>query len=382
MAALPDYDQLKSAIERQFWPIVKYATPEIKNQLLEIQKEEAEEAGLDIEQFHKREESGSWINFLDDVRDQQNEPEEVSKRLINLENLFQDDQETLEKLKKGEIEDSADFELIKQTGIINLLAEQDLGSYTRLSEAAEHFGVKSWQLIEYIESLRDDLGILPHYYNQIIQIDYNQQATASAPLAATDVNTTTIENTTFDPSQNTKTSTQPAAKSYLIPTLLSGIGLLLMILITVIIKEKATVGETQEKSPINKSFTSNQADQNMLDSPKKQESNLHSKAPLVTLNKIEKKFNCRFPRNESNDEFGVCKVIKRTNANNHIVYDVYPHFENLNKFAVVLWNNNTAEFFYEGKRYEATTSDLKDKFVEINANNSDYRFSFIPSPRS
>ena len=342
MAALPDYDQLKSAIERQFWPIVKYATPEIKNQLLEIQKEEAEEAGLNIEQFHKREESGSWINFLDDVRDQQNEPEEVSKRLINLENLFQDDQETLEKLKKGEIEDSADFELIKQTGIINLLAEQDLGSYTRLSEAAEHFGVKSWQLIEYIESLRDDLGILPHYYNQIIQINYNQQATASAPLAATDVNTTTIENTTFDPSQNTKTSTQPAAKSYLIPTLLSGIGLLLMILITVILKEKATVGETQEKSSINKSFTSNQAAQNMLESPKKQESNLISKAPLVALNKIEKKFNCRFPRNESSDEFGTCKVVKRMNANNHIVYDVYPHLENLNKFAVVLWNNNTA----------------------------------------
>lgn len=384
MASLPDYDQLKSAIERQmFWPTHRYAPNENTNSLLEEEKEEAKEAGLSIEEFREREESGSWIFFLNEVRDQQNEPEEVSKRLINLENAFQGegDQETLEILRENEIEQSADFELIKQTGMIDLLAEQDISNYSKLSEAAEHFGIKSWQLIEYIESLRDDLVIPPHYYNQNIQNDYNEQATESAPIPVTDANTNIIENTVFDPSQNPKIHAQSSGKPYLIPALLSGIGLLLIILIAVILKGKATVGKTQEKSSINKSFTSNQATQNMLGSPKKQGLNSTSTAPLVTLNQIEKKFNCRFPRNESNDEFGTCKVVKRTNANNHIVYDVYPHFENLNKFAVVLWNNNTAEFFYEGKRYEATTSDLKDKFIEINANNSDYKFSFIPSPR-
>lgn len=385
MASLPDYDSLKSAIERQMdWPILRYAPNENTNRLLEIEKEEAKEAGLSIEQFREREESGSWIFFLNEVRDQQNEPEEVSKRLTILENTFQGegDQETLEILKESEIEQSADFELIKQTGLIDLLAEQDLSHYSKLSEAAEHFGIKSWQLIEYIESLRDDLGIPPHYYNQNIQNDHNQQATESAPIPVTDPNTTTIDNTVFDPSHNPIANVQSSEKSYLIPALLSGIGILLIILIAVSLKEKTTVDETQEKSSINKNSSSNQMAQNTLDSPNKREPNSTSTSPSATLNQIEKKSNCRFPGDESNDGYGICKVVKRTNANNHIVYDVYPHFEYLNKFAVVLWDNNTAEFFYEGKRHEANTSNLSNQFISITATNTDYSFSFVPKPHN
>ena len=379
MAPLPDYDQLRSSIARQFWPIIIPATPEIKNQLLETEKKEAEEAGLTVDQFRERQESGSWISFLDEVRHQQNTPDEVSKRLASLENTFQDDQETLRKRKEGEIEDSADYELIKQTDLIDLLAEQDLSHYSKLSEAAEHFGVKSWQLIEYIERLREDLGILPHYYNQNIN---EQQAASTKPIILSDDKSTTINNTVFDPSQNPTANVQSSEKPYLIPALLSGIGILLIILIAVSLKEKTTVNETQEKSSINKNSSSNQIAQNTLDKPNKREPNSTSTSPSATLNQIEKKSNCRFPGNESNDGYGICKVVKRTNANNHIVYDVYPHFENLNKFAVVLWDNNTAEFFYEGKRYEANTSNLSNQFISITATNTDYSFSFVPKPHN
>lgn len=381
MAPLPDYDQLKSIISEHWDPGYPASTINDK-EVIELIALSAEEANLSFEEYLLREATANWSAWLDRVRTQYNTPTKLSSRLSEIEKEFSDSEEVKACLIESTIDESKNYKYLLDTGIIDLLAEPDLSSYPCLNEVAEKLRVKSWQLTEYIERLRDDLGILPLHYAQNRQADKSQQAIATRPTPGTDTNTTIIDHTTFDPSQSPITHTQPSKKSYLIPALLSGIGLLLIILITVILKEKISVSETHEKSSINKNFTSNQAAQNMLDSPKKRERNITSTAPLLSLNQIEKKPNCRFPKNESSDEFGTCKVVKRTNANNHIVYDVYPHFENLNKFAVVLWNNNTAEFFYEGERYEATTSDLEDKFIQINANDSDYKFSFIPTPHS
>jgi len=115
---------------------------------------------------------------------------------------------------------------------------------------------------------------------------------------------------------------------------------------------------------------------------------VNSSYPQASLNPVISKPNCGFINQDSRYNFGTCKVVRRVNANRHIVYDIYPHVDSLNKFAVVLWDDNTSEFFYEGKKYESTTTKfdnqftrLDDKFIEITANKSNYKFTFIPESR-
>ena len=141
-------------------------------------------------------------------------------------------------------------------------------------------------------------------------------------------------------------------------------------------------GENQKSKSIEKGLSIGREAPTALPVPDKADSILKPTQSIAPTKNITNKSNCRFPENGTNGELRICKVVKRVNANNHIVYDVYPPFDDLNKFAIVLWNNDTAEFFYEGTRYEATTSALINQFIKITATNADYSFSFIPKPHN
>ena len=69
----------------------------------------------------------------------------------------------------------------------------------------------------------------------------------------------------------------------------------------------------------------------------------------------------------------VCDIIKRTNANGHTVFDIHwPHM----KITVVLWDDNTAEVFFQEQRFMAEwhVDDANDVVVDVEG--QDYRFAF------
>ena len=339
MSSLPDYNTLKSAITT-CWDRSKI--------------------------------NNNWITFLDSIPKADNTP--GAKGDGDSEGTQDNNQDLLT--------------FIANTGLVEILSEADIHASDLLSKTADRLGVKSWQLSEYVEQLKEELGLTSDQYIRYEKAESpevsqtpEQAASGLSSTSALDAPAESLAPTTIDPAKLPQNHAQPKTQS-LVPLLLSGIGILLLILIAVSLKEKTTNDATQEISSINKNSSSNEIAQNTLTSPNKREPNSTSTSTSATLNQTEKRFNCRFPTDESNYEYGICKVIKRTNANNHVVYDVYPDFVNLNKFAVVLWDNNTAEFFYEGERYEANTSNLNNQFISITGINTDYSFSFIPKPHN
>lgn len=252
MAPLPDYDQLKSAISRH-WNAGYPASTLADKDIVELCTAEAEEQNLSLDEFLLREATGTWAKWIVRVRSKENNSATLSLIISRIEQDVSDNEELKavmidDAVEEGRVE-AEDYKFLRDSGIIDLLAVQDLSSYQQLNEVAENIGVKSWQLTEYIEALRDDLGILPLHYEQNKQIAENQQAKADAFIPKTDANTTTIDNTTFDPSQNPKTSTQPSGQSYIIPVLLSGIGVLFIILIAVIAGQNNTSSKPEKNDP-------------------------------------------------------------------------------------------------------------------------------------
>ena len=250
MSPLPDYDQLKSAISRHWNAGYPESTLDDKD-IVELCIAEAEEQNLSLDEFLLREATGTWAKWIDRVRSKENNSATLSSKISKIEQDFSDNAE----LKAAKIDDAVeegkaeleDYKFLRDSGIIDLLAEQDLSSYQHLNEIAEKLSVKSWQLTEYVETLRDDLGILPLHYEQNKKIAENQQAKTASPIPIPDANTTTIDSTIFDPSQSPEIHAQPSKKSYLIPALLSGIGLLLIILIVVIASQKDTITKIESE---------------------------------------------------------------------------------------------------------------------------------------
>jgi len=252
MPPLPDYDHLKSVISRRWG--AGYPESAIGDKdVVELCTLEAEEQNISLEEFLLREATGAWVKWIDRVRNKEDSSTNLSSIISKIEKDFSGNEELKEEMINDAVEEKRiegeDYKFLRDSGIIDLLDAQDLSSYQHLNEIAEKLGVKSWQLTEYIETLRDDLGILPLHYDDNRQINENQQAAASPARPINDVNITSINNTTFDPSQNPQLQATPSGKSYLIPGLLSGIGLLLIILIAVVFGQNDNIANVDIQDP-------------------------------------------------------------------------------------------------------------------------------------
>lgn len=195
MSKLPDYNQLKTAISRQFNSSITHDNFQTEKELLE-----AEKGNNTIEEFRKTKVTGIWSDFLNNLRSGQDGAEQVPEKPNTLANPFNDNQTESFNSEDISIQQASDYQLIQQSGLVEILGEQELSSYTKLSEFAEQFDVKSWQLIEFVETLREELGILPIHYAQIQQPDetsVNPNVTADV---GSQVQTSSIE-TTIDPSK-------------------------------------------------------------------------------------------------------------------------------------------------------------------------------------
>ena len=252
MAPLPDYDQLKSTISRHWDPGYPESAIGDKD-VIELCTLEAEEQNISLEEFLLREATGAWVKWIDRVRNKEDSSTNLSSIISKIEKDFSDNEELKEEMINDAVEEKRiegeDCKFLRDSGIIDLLDVQDLSSYQHLNEIAEKLGVKSWQLTEYIESLRDELRILPLHYEKNRQINENQQAAASPARPVNDVNITSSNNTTFNPSQNPQLQAQPSEKSNLIPGLLSGIGLLLIILIAVVFGQNNNTANMDSQNP-------------------------------------------------------------------------------------------------------------------------------------
>ena len=86
---------------------------------------------------------------------------------------------------------------------------------------------------------------------------------------------------------------------------------------------------------------------------------------------------CWFPVDgEENLKGFDCQISDRINANGHRVWDVT--HQDLGRIAVVIWDDGTAEFFWQGDRYTATWSEDRQYpgEIRISQNGSDFEFIF------
>ena len=98
-------------------------------------------------------------------------------------------------------------------------------------------------------------------------------------------------------------------------------------------------------------------------------------APQVQPNTVAQP-DCWFPVEGEQDLIGFdCQISDRINANGHRVWDVVD--QELGRIAVVIWDDGTAEFFWQGKKFDATWSEDRQYPGEIRIMNNYDDFEFI-----
>lgn len=223
MSKLPDYNQLKTVISRQFNSSITQDNFQIEKELLEAEKENST-----YEEFQKTKVNGIWSDFLYNLRSEQDVAERIPEKPDTLANLFNDNQTDSFNSEDISIQQAYDYQLIQQSGLVEILGEQELSSYAKLSEVAEQFDVRSWQLIEFIESLREELGICPIHYAQIQQpneISVNPNLSADV---GSQVQTSSIKST-IDPSKADILHKKSEKKSVTIKAILAFAGVAIVI---------------------------------------------------------------------------------------------------------------------------------------------------------
>ena len=69
---------------------------------------------------------------------------------------------------------------------------------------------------------------------------------------------------------------------------------------------------------------------------------------------LAKAQNCWIQEGQASAPAFRCDVSARTNANGHIVWDISHNENNGANFSVLLWDDNTAELFFNGERLDTT----------------------------
>ena len=92
--------------------------------------------------------NNNWITFLDSISKADNKSSARAGK--NVEGTQDNNQELLT--------------FIANTGLVEILSEADLHASDLLSTTADRLGVKSWQLSEYVEQLKEELGLTSDQY--------------------------------------------------------------------------------------------------------------------------------------------------------------------------------------------------------------------------
>ena len=214
MSSLPDYNTLKSAITTC---------------------------------WDRSKSNNNWITFLDSIPKADNTP--GAREDGDSEGTQHNNQDLLT--------------FIANTGLVEILSVADIHASDLLSTTADRLGVKSWQLSEYVEQLKEELGLTSDQYIRYEKAESpevsqtpEQPAPSSSSTSAPEAATESLPSTTIDPAQLQQRHEQPKSQS-LVPLLLSGIGVLFLILIAVLSQKnekvpqpsQASEGEVQPKKP-------------------------------------------------------------------------------------------------------------------------------------
>ena len=136
MSSLPDYNTLKSAITTC---------------------------------WDRSKSNNNWITFLDSIPKADNTP---GARGDGDSEATQDNHQDL-------------LTFIANTGLVEILSEADIHASDLLSTTADRLGVKSWQLSEYVEQLKEELGLTSDQYIRYEKAESSEvsQALNSQPPA-------------------------------------------------------------------------------------------------------------------------------------------------------------------------------------------------------
>ena len=96
-----------------------------------------------------------------------------------------------------------------------------------------------------------------------------------------------------------------------------------------------------------------------------------SRPPAVNQAPSRASANCWYLDNEEYVPES-CKISSRTNVNGHTVWDVV--FPGTNKIAIVLWDNNEVEYFFEGERYVGSWEIDEDGDTRIYSGDTSFIF--------
>lgn len=205
MSSLPDYETLKSAITTC---------------------------------WDRSKSNNNWITFLDSIPKADNTS--GAREEENAEGTQDNNQELLT--------------FIANTDLVEILSEADLHASDLLSTTADRLGVKSWQLSEYVELLKEELSLTSDEYIRYEKAESSeasqtpeQPATSSSSTPAAAAPAESLPATTIDPAQLLQSNAQPKSQS-LVPLLLSGIGILLLILIAVLFQKNEKASQLSQAS--------------------------------------------------------------------------------------------------------------------------------------
>ena len=151
---------------------------------------------------------------------------------------------------------------IANTGLVEILSEADIHASDLLTTTADRLGVKSWQLSEYVEQLKEELGLTSDQYIRYETAEPAKIAEApekpdtnssSTPAPATPAES--LPPTTIDPAQLPQNHGQPKSQ-FLVPLILSGIllagiGIFVLILIAVVSQKNENAPQPSQGSDTN-----------------------------------------------------------------------------------------------------------------------------------
>jgi len=205
MSSLPDYETLKSAITTC---------------------------------WDRSKSNNNWITFLDSIAKADNTSGAWEEE--NAEGTQDNNQELLT--------------FIANTDLVEILSEADLHASDLLSTTADRLGVKSWQLSEYVELLKEELSLTSDQYIRYEKAEAStdsqspeHQAPSSSSTPAPAAPAESLPPTTIDPAQLPQNNAEPKSQ-YLVPLLLAGIGILLLILIVVLSQKNEKAPQTRQAS--------------------------------------------------------------------------------------------------------------------------------------
>ena len=195
MSSLPDYNTLKSAITTC---------------------------------WDRSKSNNNWITFLDSIPKADNTPGAGGDGDSE---ATQDNHQNL-------------LTFIANTGLVEILSEADIHASDLLSSTADRLGVKSWQLSEYVEQLKEELGLTSDQYIRYEKAESSEVSQApeqptpsSSSTSAQGAAAESLPSTTIDPAQLQHRHEQPKPQS-IIPLVLTGIGTFLLVFIAVLSQKK------------------------------------------------------------------------------------------------------------------------------------------------